>query len=240
MRQVDFLDAEIAAGRAVDRRRGAVLAGGQAADDRPRGQRDRRRDVHGRRRRHPPLPRPAQADRLSRPRSARPPVRRRARHPRPHLQAGLQQRPSRARGGVLVDGAPARPDRRLLSARPGAPRALDRDRRLRAQARVPVLVSAHPRRGLRLRAALADQEEDASPRAAGRRPAPAGRPRRLVDQRGDAPAERELALQAQRAYERTVKDWQQHKGASATPGRASQGSSKEHVARQTPRPKSAL
>ena len=53
-------------------------------------------------------------------------------------------------------------------------------------------------------------------------------------------AERELALQAQRAYERTVKDWQQKKGASATPGRASKGSSKEQVARQTSRPKSAL
>jgi transposase len=53
-------------------------------------------------------------------------------------------------------------------------------------------------------------------------------------------AERELALQAQRAYERTVKDRQPQKGASATPGRASSGSSKEQVARQTPRPKSAL
>jgi transposase len=52
-------------------------------------------------------------------------------------------------------------------------------------------------------------------------------------------AERELALQAQRAYERTVKDRQQA-GASATPGRASDGSSKEQVARQTSRPKSAL
>ena len=49
-------------------------------------------------------------------------------------------------------------------------------------------------------------------------------------------AERELALQAQRAYERTVKDWQQNKGASATAGRASTGSSKEQVARQTTRP----
>jgi hypothetical protein len=48
-----------------------------------------------------------------------------------------------------------------------------------------------------------------------------------------------LALQAQRAYERTVKDWQQT-GASATPGRASGSSSKEQVTRQTPRPKSAL
>jgi transposase len=45
-------------------------------------------------------------------------------------------------------------------------------------------------------------------------------------------AERELALQAQRAYERTVKDWQQ-RGASATAGRASSGCSKQQVARQT-------
>ena len=46
-------------------------------------------------------------------------------------------------------------------------------------------------------------------------------------------AERELALQAQRAYERTVSDWQQQKGAGATNGRASSGSSKDQVARQT-------
>jgi transposase len=53
-------------------------------------------------------------------------------------------------------------------------------------------------------------------------------------------AERALALQAQHAYERTIKDRQQQKGASATAGRASRGSSKEQVARQTTRPKSAL
>jgi transposase len=54
-------------------------------------------------------------------------------------------------------------------------------------------------------------------------------------------AERELALQAQRAYERTIRDRQASKaGASATPGRASSGSSREQVARQTHRPKSAL
>jgi transposase len=46
-------------------------------------------------------------------------------------------------------------------------------------------------------------------------------------------AERALALQAQRAYERTVADWQQKKGAGATKGRASSGSSKDQVARQT-------
>jgi hypothetical protein len=39
-------------------------------------------------------------------------------------------------------------------------------------------------------------------------------------------AERELALQAQRAYQRTVADWQSTTGASATPGRASQRPSK--------------
>ena len=36
-------------------------------------------------------------------------------------------------------------------------------------------------------------------------------------------AERELALQAERAYQRTVADWQSTGGAGATPGRASQG-----------------
>jgi hypothetical protein len=50
-------------------------------------------------------------------------------------------------------------------------------------------------------------------------------------------AERELALQAQRAYERTVSDWQAKRpakaGAGATNGRASSGSSKDQVARQT-------
>jgi transposase len=52
-------------------------------------------------------------------------------------------------------------------------------------------------------------------------------------------AERDLALQAQRAYERTIKD-RQTAGASATPGHASNGSSRKHVARQTQGPKSAL
>ena len=50
-------------------------------------------------------------------------------------------------------------------------------------------------------------------------------------------AERELALQAQRAYERTVADWQTNKaGASATPGRASQRPAKATAARQTTSP----
>jgi hypothetical protein len=36
-------------------------------------------------------------------------------------------------------------------------------------------------------------------------------------------AERELARQAELAYQRTVADWHTTKGAGATPGRASQG-----------------
>jgi hypothetical protein len=54
--------------------------------------------------------------------------------------------------------------------------------------------------------------------------------------------ERELALQAQRAYERTVADWQANKvGAGATPGRASQRPSSGTAARQTSKPqRSAL
>ena len=55
-------------------------------------------------------------------------------------------------------------------------------------------------------------------------------------------AERALALQAQRAYERAVADWQANKvGAGATPGRASQRPSSGTAARQTSKPqRSAL
>ena len=55
-------------------------------------------------------------------------------------------------------------------------------------------------------------------------------------------AERELALQAQRAYERTITDRQATKaGAGATPGRASSRPSMRQAARQTSKPqRSAL
>jgi hypothetical protein len=55
-----------------------------------------------------------------------------------------------------------------------------------------------------------------------------------------AQAERDLALQAELAYKNTVRDWAASApakaDASATPGRASQGSSRDHVARQTTSP----
>jgi transposase len=227
--------------RAAHRRRGAVLAGDQAADDRPRSQRDRRRQLHGRRRPHPPLPRPAHADRLPRTRSARAPVRRRARRARPHLQARIGQRPPRARGGVLVDRPPTPPGRRFYQ-------------RIRARREHSIAIVASARKLACLFRCLLIRGEDyafAQPSLtkkkmrrlelkAGARRYQGGRD---VWSTNDAMrhAERELALQAQRAYERTITDRQAAKaGASATPGRASSGSSKEQVARQTSRPKSAL
>jgi hypothetical protein len=142
---------------------------------------------------------------------------------------------------VLVDGPPARTDRGLLPAHQGAPRALDRDRRLSAR-KLACLFWCLLTRG----EDNAFAQPSLTTKKMRRLELAAGAPRYQgghgVWSTNEAmrQAERELALQAQRAYERTVKDWQQKKGASATPGRASRGSSKEQVARQTPRPKSAL
>jgi len=82
---------------------------------------------------------------------------------------------------------------------------LGRDRRRGQEARLPVLVSAHARAGLRLRAAVADQKEAASPRAPRRPPAlrvrgsrhlarqrrrPPGRTRTRTPSRGRLPTHR--------------------------------------------------
>ncbi len=55
----------------------------------------------------------------------------------------------------------------------------------RPQTRLPVLVPAHPRRGLRVRPAITDPQEAAPTRAAGRRAAPPRRPRDLVYEHRD-------------------------------------------------------
>ena len=108
-----------------------------------------------------------------------------------------------------------------------AARARQGDRRDRPQARGAVLVHAHPRRGLRPPATLADQEEAAPPRDHRRRPeehaqgAPgSGSTNELMRE-----AERELARQAETSYKRMVKDQRagapgEKVGASATPERA--------------------
>ena len=163
MRQIAFLDAEITAAERLIAQAALSLAGDQAVDERPGvnvivaatfmaavG------DIH----------------RFKNPRKLvgylgldpeGPPVRGRARDARPHLKARLDAGASRAGRGVLDDGPPARPAARVLPARPWTPRSLRRDRRRRPQARVPVLVPAHPRRGLRLPTAVADEEEAAAP-----------------------------------------------------------------------------
>jgi len=119
---------------------------------------------------------------------------------------------------VVRQPGPLRAFYQRIRARRGHP-----SRRCRGgpQARLPVLVHAHPQRGLRLPAALTDQKEATPPElTAG---APRYRGSRSVWSTNDAMrrAERDLALQAERAYRRTVADWQSTKGAGATPGRAS-------------------
>ncbi len=84
-------------------------------------------------------------------------------------------------------GSPAGPDPRLLRAGARTARPPGRDRRRGAQARLPVLVPAHPRGGLRLRTAVADREEAAPARDPRRRAEPQGRPHRdLRDPPADA------------------------------------------------------
>jgi hypothetical protein len=102
----------------------------------------------------------------------RSPVRARPGDARPDLQAGLGPRPPRARRGELERRPPTRSAARVLPARPRPPRPPGRDRGQRPQARLPVLVSAHPRTGLRLPAALTDPQEDPPARARRRRAAP--------------------------------------------------------------------
>src|SRR5947209_8311670 len=103
-----------------------------------------------------------------------------------------------------------------------------RDRRGRAQARRAVLLHAHPRGGLRPPAALADRPEAPPTRSPRRRPHPQGHQHRRVGHpRTDAPAEKQLAAQAEASYKRSVADWHAatpdkkgKAGASVTPGRA--------------------
>jgi transposase len=121
----------------------------------------------------------------------------------------------------------AGPVARVLRAPARPPRQPDRRGRCRAQARVPVLVPADPRRGLRARP-----------------PSLTAKKLRLLEIRAGAPtlkhtttgtwairtkmrdAERKLAEQAEASYTRMVRDWQANKpakvkvGASVTPGRA--------------------
>jgi transposase len=111
------------------------------------------------------------------------------------------------------------PAARLLRADPGPPRPPDRGRRLGAQARRALLAPADQAGGLRLCAALAHQEEAAPARAPGGAPKGKVKPGIWAADAAMRQAERELAEQAERAYQRSVADWQAktptRKGASA-------------------------
>ena len=246
LRQVDFLDREIDEVERLIASDALGSRGDQAADDRPGRERDRRRHLPGGDRRHPPLREPAQAGRLPRARPAGAPVGLGPGRPRADLQAGLDAGPPRAGRGELVDGPPARADARLLRAGPGPPRPPGRDRRLRAQARLPVLVPAQPLGGLRLRAAVADAEEAAPARACRRRPKQARDEERPDGrERGDAQG-RARARPAGRgrlpahASPTGRRPQGKRKGAGATPGRASRGPSSGQAARQVQAPGPAL
>ena len=82
-------------------------------------------------------------------------------------------------------------------------------------------------------------QEDAPARARRRRPAPPGRPRRLVDQQRDARRRtrtRAASRARLRTHRRRLASRAAKVGASATPGRASQRPSTGQAARQTTSP----
>jgi hypothetical protein len=90
---------------------------------------------------------PRKLGRLPRVGPARAAIGQRPRQPRPDLQAGVGPRPPRP-GGVMLDrGPPARPTARVLPAGARSPRTFGRHRRRRPQARVPVLGAAHASKG---------------------------------------------------------------------------------------------
>ena len=164
--------------------------------------------------------RPEQLVVLSRAEPAGPSVRRPARHARADHQAGSRARARDARRGRVERGQDPRAAARVLRARPRPPRDADRDRRDRPQARVPVLDDDRARRGLRVRAPVADRR-----RSCARSSCAPGMPSRR-GQKGDAAAyslkevrrrELELAEQAEHAYRQHVADWQA-KARAAKPG----------------------
>jgi transposase len=127
-----------------------------------------------------------QAGGLPRPGSEGPPVGRDPGSVGADLQARVGVGAVGAGRGGVERGQAARSAARVLRAHPGSARARQSDRRDRPQARGPVLVHAHPRRGLRAPAPSVDQEEAPRARAhCGRQAAHEGRRRDLVNQPRD-------------------------------------------------------
>jgi hypothetical protein len=119
--------------------------------------------------------------------------------------------------------ADARATARVLRTCPGSSRQPDRRDGDRSQARRAVLVPAHARAGLRVRAARDDAHKirklellAGAPPQKGRHGIAGGKSKAVFD------AERELSRQAEAAYRRLVNDWQAARppraGAGATSG----------------------
>ena len=238
-------------GRAADRARGAGLAARAPVDDRARRERDLRRDVSGRGRRHPPLPH--RRRRWSGYLGLDPRVRQSGNEP---ASGGrISKRGSASARWVLVEAAwsvvqqpgPLRAFYQRLRARRGHGKAIVAVARKLA---VLFWCLLTPRRGLRPPAALADRQKAPAGRDHRRRPDPAGQADRRVrhprtDARRPSASSPSRPRPPTRGWSPTGKPpgrqtdqasaSRTQAGASVTPGRAPRPS-KGTVARQTTSP----
>ena len=168
-----------------------------------------------------------------------------ATEPARHGRISKQGRPQPATCSSRPPGRRSAPPGRCARSRAHRARrgAHDRDRRRRAQARRARLAPAHPRRGLRVRAARRSSRarsarSSCSParHAAGTaRTGPRVRQRR--HRRRRAATRRARPRPPIAGWSATGRPPAQKAGAGATPGRASQRPSKGKAARQTPSPR---
>jgi hypothetical protein len=244
MRQIEFLDSEIAEVERLDRLRRARVDGDPTADGRARGERDRRRDASWQRSVTSTVSKiPASSWATSAwTRACDSPDP----DPRP---MGTSQ--SRARSGHATHwsrraGArSASPGRctRSISASVHAADTPSRSSRRPASSRACSGRCSHGKQDYAYAAAIADQAKKLRllEITAGAPTATQGKAAGIYSANTAVrEAERELARQAEVAYARTVRDWHaaqaKNVGASATPGRASNKPSKGKAARQTTSP----
>ena len=222
LRQVDFLDREVAERGA---RAGAIrarLRGDPPADERAGGKPRLGGDLlgHGRRHRRFETPR-----KLVSYVGLDPRVRQSGEAPARHGHISKQGSPAArhmlCEAAWIVVRTPG-PLRAFYRAPAGPARGADRARRDGAQALRAVLAPADQGGGLRLRAAVAHPPQAAPARAARRRSLASRAAARARGVKARAGHERELSEQFELAYRRLVDDWQpKRSGAGATRGRAS-------------------
>jgi transposase len=154
--------------------------------------------VHGRGRRALPVLDQPQDGGVPRSGSKGPPIRRGTRTVGSDLQARVGVRAVGAGRGGVERGQATRTAARVLRTDPRAAGSRQSDRRDRPQTHRPVLVHAHPLRGLRAPATRADQQETAPARADRRRPGPHQGSRWDLEHQPDDPARRTCSRHAGR------------------------------------------